>query len=83
MRNRVLVLLSAVTLLMVVVGYKSGRSFIQPIFALIRGTTALAGAGSLHPVTTAIASRFHCGQLDSNRKQNTTRLSRRSAPRRR
>jgi len=27
---------------MVVVGYKSGRSFIQPIFALIRGTRALA-----------------------------------------
>jgi signal transduction histidine kinase len=29
-------------LLMVVVGYKSGRSFIQPIFALMRGTRALA-----------------------------------------
>ena len=29
-------------LLMVVVGYKSGRSFIQPIFALMRGTKALA-----------------------------------------
>jgi signal transduction histidine kinase len=36
------VAIGAALLLMVVVGYKSGRSFIQPIFALMRGTKALA-----------------------------------------
>jgi hypothetical protein len=48
-----------------------------------RRTTAPAGAGSLHPVTTAIASRFHRGQLDSTRKQDTSWLLRRPAPQRR
>src|SRR2546426_6576265 len=36
------VAIGAALVLMVVVGYKSGRSFIQPIFALMRGTKALA-----------------------------------------
>ncbi|HEV8315792.1 MAG TPA: sensor histidine kinase [Vicinamibacterales bacterium] len=36
------VAIGAALLLMVVAGYKSGRSFIQPIFALMRGTRALA-----------------------------------------
>ena len=39
---QLVVAIGAALLLMVVVGYKSGRSFIQPIFALMRGTKALA-----------------------------------------
>lgn len=68
---------------LVVLGDFLTRSAADGGALFLTGEPGVGKTGSLHPVTTAIASRFHCGRLDSNRKQNTTRLSRRSAPRRR